>query len=158
MNVAFVIISCHNLVRTTKDENKCNIRNHFLCKGTIVTKKKRKKMVDVHLFDTDAPVIFWRSVFCNTISTTSFATPLQHHFCNIVFCSIASTPPLQHCLLQQHFNINSVAPSFTTSFLLLSGDKVQGFWWGGGRQLQSQVRSWGLKCLGSRTIFFYGQP
>jgi hypothetical protein len=98
MNVAFVIISYHNLIRTTKDENKCNIRNHFLCKGTIVTKKKRKKMVDVHLFDTDAPVIFWRIVFCNTISTTSFATPLQHHFCNIVFCSIASTPPLQHCL------------------------------------------------------------
>ncbi|CAM6017380.1 unnamed protein product, partial [Sphagnum balticum] len=30
--------------------------------------------------------IFWSSVFCNTTSATSFATPLQHHF-----CSIAST-------------------------------------------------------------------
>jgi len=59
----------------------------------------------------DALVIFWRSVFCNTTSTTSSIAPLQHHFCSIVFCSIASTPPLQHHLLQQHFNTASTALS-----------------------------------------------
>jgi hypothetical protein len=58
----------------------------------------------------------------------SFATSLQHRF-----CSIASTPPLQHCLLQQHFNIAFVASSFAASLLLLSGGEVKGFWWGRGR-------------------------
>jgi hypothetical protein len=49
----------------------------------------------------------------------SSIAPLQHHF-----SSIASTPPLQHYLLQQHFNIASVAPSFTASLLLFNVGKV----------------------------------
>jgi hypothetical protein len=64
---------------------------------------------------------------------------LQHHF-SYVLCSIASTPLLQHHLLQhcfntafatlsfvatlQHFNIAFVAPSFAASFLLLNGGEV----------------------------------
>jgi hypothetical protein len=84
-----------------------------------VKNKQRKKKFDVHLLATDALVIFWRNVFCNTILATSFATSLQHRF-----CSIASTPPLQHCLLQHHFNIASVAPSSATSLLLLSDGEV----------------------------------
>jgi hypothetical protein len=51
---------------------------------------------------------------------------LQHHF------NTTSTPllqhcfntPVQHCLLQQHFNIAFVAPSSATLFLLLNDDKV----------------------------------
>jgi hypothetical protein len=88
-------------------------------KKTRVKKKQRKKKVDVHLLATFALVIFWRSVFCNTTLATSSITSLQHRSCNI-----ASTPPLQHCLLQQHFNIASLAPSFAASLLLLSGSKV----------------------------------
>jgi hypothetical protein len=85
-----------------------------------VKKRQRKKKVDVYLFATDAQVIFWNNIFCNTTLATSFAAPLQYRFCSIVFyiiiiCSIASTPPLQHCLLQQHFNTASVTPSFVAS-------------------------------------------
>jgi hypothetical protein len=61
---------------------------------------KKKKKVDVHLLATNALVIFWMSIFCNTTSTKSSVAPLQHRFYNIVFCNIASTPPLQHCLLR----------------------------------------------------------
>jgi hypothetical protein len=60
-----------------------------------------------------------KNIFCNTTSATSFASPFQHYFCNI-----ASTPPLQHFLLQQHFNITFVTPSPATSLLLLNGDEV----------------------------------
>jgi hypothetical protein len=49
-------------------------------------KEANKKKVDVHLLVTNALVNFWSNVFYNTTSTTSSATPLQHHF-----CSIAST-------------------------------------------------------------------
>jgi hypothetical protein len=63
-------------------------------------------------------------VFYNTTLATSFATLFQHRFCNNLFCSIGSTPPLQHCLLQQHFNITSIALCFAASLLLLSGGKV----------------------------------
>ncbi len=62
-------------------------------------KINRKKKVDGHLFATNALVIFWRSVFSNTTSATSSTTPFQHCFYNIVFCNIASTPPLQYFLL-----------------------------------------------------------
>jgi hypothetical protein len=61
--------------------------------------------VYVHLLTTDALIIFWRSVSYNTTSTTSSVAFFQHHFCSIIFYNIVSTPPLQHCLLQQHFNI-----------------------------------------------------
>jgi hypothetical protein len=62
-------------------------------------KEENKKKVDVHLLATNALVIFWRSIFCNTTLATSSATPLQHHscniastdMCNIVFCSNTST-------------------------------------------------------------------
>jgi predicted NAD/FAD-binding protein len=99
-------------------------------------KEENKKKVDVHLLATNALVIFWRSVFCNTTSAMSSTTPLQqcllqHHFSN-VFCNTTSTPllqhcfntPMQHCLLQQHFNITSITPSSTTLLLLLSDGKV----------------------------------
>jgi hypothetical protein len=42
MNIPFIIIFYHNLLRTTKDENECNIRNHSFCKGTRVKKRQRK--------------------------------------------------------------------------------------------------------------------
>jgi hypothetical protein len=57
-NVAFVVIFCRNLVRTTKSENECNICNSLLCKGIRMKKKQRKKKVNVHLLATDALVIF----------------------------------------------------------------------------------------------------
>ncbi len=75
-----------------------------LRKKTRVKKKQSKKKVDVHLLGTYALVIFWKIVFCNTILATSSTTPLQHRS-----CSIASTSPLQHCLLQQHFNSTSTS-------------------------------------------------
>jgi hypothetical protein len=86
--------------------------------------KQSKKKVDVHLLATNALVIFWRSVFFNTISETSSTAPLQHRFYNIIFYSIASTPLLQHCFLQQHFNITFITPSYATSFQLLNGNKL----------------------------------
>jgi hypothetical protein len=89
-----IAISCRNLVRIVKDENKWNIHNRLLCKRTRVKKKQRKKKVDVDLLATYALVIFWRRVFCNTILATSFAALLQHRF-----CYIASTLPLQHYIL-----------------------------------------------------------
>ncbi len=42
-SIAFVVIFCCNLIRTTKDENDCNIRNRRLCKGTKLKKKQRIK-------------------------------------------------------------------------------------------------------------------
>jgi hypothetical protein len=89
-----------------------------------VKKKQRKENFDVHLLTTNAIVIFWKSAFCNTTLVMSPTTPLQHRFNNIVFCSIGSTSPLQHCLLQHHFNIAYVALSCATSFMLLSVGKV----------------------------------
>jgi hypothetical protein len=89
-------------------------------------KEANKKKVDVHLLATDAQVFF---------GVVFFATPLQcllqHHFSK-VFYNTASTPLLQHCfnmpmqhyLLQQHFNIAFVAPSSTTLFLLLSDGEI----------------------------------
>jgi hypothetical protein len=106
MSIAFVIIFCHNLVKTIEDENERNTCNQLLCKGTKV-KKKQKKKVDVHLLATNALVIFWRSIFCNTTLAMSFVTLLQHCFCTIVFCNIDSTLPLQHCI-QQHSNITFI--------------------------------------------------
>jgi hypothetical protein len=53
--------------------------------------KDKKKMVDVHLFATNAQVVFWSNIFCNNFLTT---------FSTVVF---------QHCLLQHHFNIIFVA-------------------------------------------------
>jgi hypothetical protein len=82
-------------------------------------KKTKVKKVDVHLLTIYALVIFWRSIFCNTTSATSSASSLQHRF-----CSIASTLLLQHCLLQQHFNITSVTPSSVALLLLFNGSKV----------------------------------
>jgi hypothetical protein len=77
-----------------------------------------KRKVEVHLLATHA-LVFLEERF------------LQHHF-NNVFCNTVSTPLLQHCfntlvqhcLLQQHFNIASVAPSSATLLLLLSDNKV----------------------------------
>jgi hypothetical protein len=45
-------------------------------KKTRVKKKQIKIKVDVHLFATNALVIFWRSIFCNTTSATSSTTLL----------------------------------------------------------------------------------
>jgi len=90
MSVALDFIFCRNFIRTTKDENECNTHNYLLCKGIQVNKKQRKKKVDVHSLATDALVIFWRSVFCNTTSTMSSVALLQHRLCNIVFCSNTS--------------------------------------------------------------------
>ncbi len=59
-------------------------------------RNKGKKLMYIYL-PQDALVIFWRSVFCNTTSTTS------------------SIAPLQQCLLQHHFNIISVALSFAVT-------------------------------------------
>ncbi len=165
-NVAFIIIFYSNLIRTTKDENECNIHNRLLCKGTKVRNRQRKKKVDVHFLATNAHVIFQSNIFCNTTVVTSFAATLQHCFCSNVFCSIFSTYPLQHCFLQQCFNTASITLSSTTSlqhslcnivfcniastpFLLLSGGEVQGF---GG----VEVGSWGLKfeMLGQLNRFF----
>jgi hypothetical protein len=83
-----------------------------------VKNKQIKRKVDVHLLAIDA-LVFLEERF------------LQHHF-NNVFCNTVSTPllqhyfntPVQHYLLQQHFNITSVAPSSATLFLLLSDDEV----------------------------------
>jgi hypothetical protein len=111
-SVAFVIIFCQNLVKTTEDENECNTRNHLFCKGTRVKKKKKKKRVDVHLLATYALIIFLKKVFYNNISATSCATLLQHRFYNIVFCSTASTSLLQHHLLQHCFNTTFATLSF----------------------------------------------
>jgi len=43
MNIAFIIIFCHNFVRIVEDKNKCNTCNCFLCKGTSEKKNKEKK-------------------------------------------------------------------------------------------------------------------
>jgi len=102
MDVAFVVIFYHNLVRTAEDENECNIHNRLLCKGTRVKKRQRKKMANVHLpqmhklsFETtfsSTPLQQRLLQHCyNTISTTLssttlfFAASLQHRLCNIVF-------------------------------------------------------------------------
>jgi len=95
----FVVIFCRNFVRTIGDEKECNICNHLLCKGTRMKKKQRNKKVDVHLLAIDALFIFWKNVFYNTTSAMSFVALLQHRFCKIIFCNIASTLHLQHCLL-----------------------------------------------------------
>jgi hypothetical protein len=42
MNIAFIVIFYENLLRTTKDENECNIPNHFLYKGTRVKNRQKK--------------------------------------------------------------------------------------------------------------------
>jgi hypothetical protein len=41
---------------------------------------KEKKKVVIQLLATNAHVIFWNNIFCNTISTP-FVTLLQHRFC-----------------------------------------------------------------------------
>jgi len=56
---------------------------------------------------------------------------------------------MQHCLLQQHFNIAFGAPSSATLLLLLNDDRFRVF-------DGAEVGSWGLKCLGSKIDFFYG--
>jgi len=65
-------------------------------KWTIVKKKTNKQKVDVHLLATNALVIFWRSIFCNTtLATSSVAPLLQHHLLqhcfNIFFYNNTST-------------------------------------------------------------------
>jgi hypothetical protein len=83
-----------------------------------VKNKQIKRKVDVNLFATNA-LVFLEERF------------LQHHF-NNVFCNIISTPLLQHCfnthvqhcLLQQQFNIASIAPSSATLLLLLNDGEV----------------------------------
>jgi len=80
-----------------------------------VEKKQIKKKVDVHLLATNALVSFWRNIFCNTILATFYATPLLQHYFNT---------HVQHCFLQQHFNIVFVAPFFATLLLLLSDEEV----------------------------------
>jgi uncharacterized protein YegP (UPF0339 family) len=79
-------------------------------------KKDPKKRVNVHLLATNAHVIFWSNVFCNTTSATSSIAPLQHRFYSIIFYSIASTPPSQHRIWQHHFNTTFATLSSTTSF------------------------------------------
>jgi hypothetical protein len=115
----FVFLWCRKR-RQTKQ-----VRRHLLhlSKKTRVKNKQIKRKVDVHLLATDA-LVFLEERF------------LQQHF-NNVFCNIASTSATR--LLQQHFNIASVAPSSATLLLLLSDGEV-----------------WGLKCLGSRVDFFNG--
>jgi hypothetical protein len=124
-NVAFVIIFCHNLVRTTEDEKKCNTRNHLLCKGTRVKKRQRKKRGDVHL-----PQMHWLSFkrafsatplqqrllqhhFNISSTTSSSVASFQHHLCNVIFCSNTSTPLLQHHFLQCCFDT-----AFATLFFI----------------------------------------
>jgi hypothetical protein len=83
-----------------------------------VKNKQIKTKVDVHLLATNA-LVFLEERF------------LQHHFNNVFFNTV-STPLLQHCfntlvqhcLLQQHFNIASVAASSTTLLLFLSDGEV----------------------------------
>jgi hypothetical protein len=114
-----------------------------LSKKIGVKNKQIKRKVDVHLLTTDTLVLLEEHF-------------LQHHFSN-VFCNIVSTPLLQHCfdtlvqhcLLQQHFNIAFVAPSFCNIAFVLE-------WWRGLGFLMGEVSSWGLKCLGSRIDFFNG--
>jgi hypothetical protein len=84
---------------STTSEQKIGVKN-----------KQIERNVDVHLLATNA-LVFLEERF------------LQHHFSN-VFYNIASTHLPQHCLLQQHFNIASLAPSFATLLLLLSDDEV----------------------------------
>jgi hypothetical protein len=74
--------------------------------------------------------------FNSTFATSSSITTLQHRFYNIVFCSITSTLPLQHYLLQHRFYSWVVA-----RFRVFGG---------------AEVGSWGLKCLGSWIDFFNG--
>ncbi len=87
----------------------------YMSKKTIVKKKQIKKKVDVHLFATNALVSFWRSIFFNTTSTTFSTTLLLQHYFNT---------PVQHCLLQQHFNIVFVALLSATLLLFLSDEEV----------------------------------
>jgi hypothetical protein len=44
--------------------------------GNKSEKEAKKKMVNVHLLAIDALIIFWRSIFYNTISVMSSAAPL----------------------------------------------------------------------------------
>ncbi len=100
--------------------------SHEACRHLLHLRKKPKDLFFpciFKLFAIDALVIFWRNVFYNTILTSSIA-PLQHYFYNIIFCIIVSTSPLQHFFLQQHFNIASIAPPFTTSLMPLSGNDI----------------------------------
>jgi hypothetical protein len=53
-------------------------------------KEANQKKVVVHLLATNALVIFWRNVFCNTTLATSSATPLLQHCFNT---------HVQHCFL-----------------------------------------------------------
>ncbi len=89
--------------------------------SSTLEEKTKRLVLSLH-FSTYLPQMhqFWRNIFCNNTSTSSI-TLLQHHFYNIIFCSIVSTPLLQHCFLEHHFNIISIALSSKTSFLLLSG-------------------------------------
>jgi hypothetical protein len=101
--------------------------SHEACRHLLHLRKKPKDLFFpciFKLFATDALVIFWRNVFYNTILTMSSIAPLQHYFYNIIFCIIVSTSPLQHFFLQQHFNIASIAPPFTTSLMPLSGNDI----------------------------------
>jgi hypothetical protein len=63
-------------------------------------KEAKKRKVGVHLLATNALVIFWRSVFCNTTSTTSFwntaSTPFLQHCFNIAFATLSSAVAFQH--------------------------------------------------------------
>jgi hypothetical protein len=94
---------------------------------------KEKKRVNVHLLAPNAMVISWRSVFYNTISTMSSATPVLQHCLNIVYAtssfvallqhhlrtlSFVATLLLQHHLLQHRFNTSFATSSFSATPLL----------------------------------------
>jgi hypothetical protein len=106
---------------------------HKLSSGTVFSSTPLQQRLLQHCYNT---------IFTTLSSIAlSSATSLQHHLCNIVFYNSASTPLLQHHLLQHHFNIAFATSSFATSIQhrlcnivfcdttltllpLLSGDKV----------------------------------
>ncbi len=101
-NVAFIVIFCLNLVRTTEDENECSTYNCLFGKGTKVKKRQRKKKG-------------WCTFTCHKCTRYPLEEHfLQHHF-NNVFCSTTSTSLLQHHLLHHPFDIAFVAPSSVAS-------------------------------------------
>jgi hypothetical protein len=81
-----------SLSTTTLEKNKMTMNQK--AHRHLLHLRKKPREVDVHLLATNALIIFWRKVIYNTISATFSTTLLQHYF-----CGIASTPPLQHCLL-----------------------------------------------------------
>jgi hypothetical protein len=80
--------------------------------------KKKKRLMYIYL-----PQMQWLS-FGGVFSATPLQQRLLQRLLQHRFCNIASTLPLQHCFLSQHFNIALVAPSSVASLLLLSGDEV----------------------------------